>query len=821
MINKILPFFCFLVICFSFVDNAAGRVLTGDEVWQGKVTLADDVLVPAGLTLTIKPGTIIKVRPAEDTKIDPEYLSHRTEILVRGSLLALGTTAKPISFTALADDNGNSWAGIIVDDGQVDLAHCRINDAQNGLYVLKGKVSISDTSLSKNHYGLIAHGAGAKVDLRRTVIKNNDYGLFSFNNAGIKRQDVEISHNRKKDFWSSAAAFVKISPKVYELPALKLTKVYKNETINGFVIWHDRVRVEGQVRVAPKGRLVIMPGTVVEFTKRDSNGDAIGENGILAQGGFIAKGTPKRPIIFRSAEANPAMGDWDAINILGSDQSRNLIEFCQIEDAYRALHFHFSNVAVDNVILRHNYRGLQFQESLVEIRNCQFYRNKSAVQCRDSEGSFKNNQIFDNINGVSLFRQNLIVSDNLIANNSRDGLRVREGETVVGKNMMVGNRFGMLVSDAVFGRFDDNLLAGNLENGLSLRNIDHLKISGNAVLGNGLNGITVRDSRGEILGNQVADNGERGMAIMSFVGTVSGNNIVDNGLYGMGLDGGDNISASGNWWGEADMAQTIYDRHDDPGLGLVTYEPQEKSPLTYTWPVSEVPIDLAWSGVLQIPEVVTVNTGETLTVKPGTEVEFAKTAGLYVSGVIQGQGQADKRISFTSIAKSGPEDWGEITLNHALGSYFHYCDFRYASWGIHCHYTNLDVDFCRFLDSGGGFRFRSGPVEIKNTLFARNHIGLRAFMVTADIHHNSFNENEMAIFVRKKGSGIKIHHNNFINNERYNIRVGDFDEEDVDARYNWWNGDNELDKIFDGRRDASLGKVIYEPELKEAVKLKF
>ena len=61
------------------------------------------------------------------------------------------------------------------------------------------------------------------------------------------------------------------------------------------------------------------------------------------------------------------MGDWDSINIMNSDKAQNLIEFCQIEDAYRGLHFHFSHVTVADSIIRNNYRGIQFQESVVEI----------------------------------------------------------------------------------------------------------------------------------------------------------------------------------------------------------------------------------------------------------------------------------------------------------------------------------------------------------------------------------------------------------------------------------------------------------------------
>ncbi len=797
--------------------GAAARVLTANEVWKGVVELKEDVLVPAGLVLTILPGTRIQVWAAEDTKIKPEFLSHRTEILVRGTLRAAGTKAAPIVFAPGGPPGGGRWSGIIVDGGEVGLRFCRLSGAQNGIYVLRGMVKAVNLTMKDNIYALIASGGKARLELTKAVITGNEYGLSIFNKALVRRSQTEISHNLRRDVWHSNTPHVVITPGIYTLADdLPLRRVYKNETIKGTTIWRDRVRITGQVRIAPKARLIIMPGTVVEFTRRDTNGDGIGENGILAQGEFIAKGTPRSPIIFRSAEKKRGRGDWDAINILGSDRSRNLIEFCQIEDAYRGLHFHFANVAVSNTILRHNYRGLQFQESLVEIRDCQFYDNKSAVQARDSEVYFNNNQVFANINGVNFFRQNLTAHDNIFANNQWDGLRIREGEAVIERNVMAGNRFGLLVANAVFGRFSHNLLAANLENGLSLRNTDSLTVSANAVLNNGLNGISIRDTRGEISGNLVAGNGERGIGIRSFSGAIKGNNIVANGVYAIGLTASGDVRAVDNWWGGADMARAVFDKHDNPALGLVSYKPAAPAPFVFTWPLARVPFDLSWYGLIRLTKDVTVPRGAALSIVPGTTVQLAKGVGMEVYGQIKGQGRPDGRIRFTSVGRKAPNSWGEIMLDRAMGSFFNFCDFEYAAWDIHCHFTNLIMNHCRFLNSYGGFRFRSGPVEIENSLFEGNHIGLRALIMMADIHNNTFKNNEMAIFIRRKGSGIKIHHNNFIDNRRYDIRVGDFDAEDVDARYNWWQGKTRPDKIFDGRRDPELGRVIYEPvELKK------
>ena len=58
-------------------------VVNGDMQLSGRVVLAGDMLVPVGSRLTIAAGTVVTVRPSAATKIDPEFLSSQTELLVR------------------------------------------------------------------------------------------------------------------------------------------------------------------------------------------------------------------------------------------------------------------------------------------------------------------------------------------------------------------------------------------------------------------------------------------------------------------------------------------------------------------------------------------------------------------------------------------------------------------------------------------------------------------------------------------------------------------------------------------------------------------
>jgi nitrous oxidase accessory protein NosD len=816
-----------LILLLMLLPGAApAQVLVENTFWQGEVRLEEDLLVPAGVTLTVAAGTRILVQSADNTKIDPEYLSHQTEILIRGRLLVKGTADGRVRFLSADGPAPSRWAGIIVDGGEVNLHGGDLQDAEAALTVVAGKVELDHCRLTGNRYGLVAQSEQAIVAAEATRIEKNDYGLMVFDGATVKLGNGSgASDNAKTDNFSGRRAPVVLpadaTPSKTERPR-PVTAVYRDEALPGTTIWKGRILIDGQVRIPPVSRLIILPGTVVEFSKKDTNADGIGENGLQIQGQLIAKGTPEAPIIFRSGEKEPHRGEWDSINILGSDLAQSLLEYCRIEDGYRGLHFHFSNVAVNHLSLRNNYRGAQFQESLVVVNGSHFSENKSAIQARDSEVSFTNNVIADNLNGANFYRLELIATGNTFAGNLWDGLRVRECRARVSTNLLAGNRMGLLLSDATSGSFTGNVLSGNLESGLLLRDTGEMAVTANAVTANGITGISLRNTGAAITGNLIAGNGERGVGVTSFSGTFTANNLTGNGKYGVGLDGPGDLEASGNWWGNSDLAREIYDRHDEPGLGEVRYAPQLAKPVPFTWPLATVASDALWAGEIRASALLTVPLGVTLTVRPGTTCRFdSEASGLMVLGRLLAEGRPEARIVFTSLAEAAPSDWAGVSLERAVGSRIANCDFRFAEWGLHIHFVPMTITGCRFLNNDGGIRFRSGPMLLTHSLFRGNRIGLRAYLGRMEITENEFVNNEIAIFVREEGKGVAIHRNNLHGSERYNLRLGDFEKEDVDARENWWGGTAPLETIFDGRTEPYIGKVIYEPFLSEPVKLDF
>lgn len=833
---------CILVVLL-FPPVSTGETLIKDAVWSGEVSVNDDILIPEGVTLTILPGTKVNIEPSDRTKTDPEYLSSLTEITLRGRLNVEGSEGHQVVFHV--KDSPDRWAGIIIDGGTADIKWCAIRNAETGIHIFKGVLQIRDSVSTGNRYGLAAQGVQSLVQMENTRITGNDYGVFELNGAKINYGNSFVEGNRKRDLYLYGAidkdaltsrkktgdagkvharddrSCLRTSPDIienYTVPHKEITKRYEDQALLEDTVWRGRIEISGLIRVPEKVRLIIVPGTVIEFTKKDTNGDGIGENGLLMQGVLIAKGTRDNPIIFRSAELSRSMGDWDAINIMNSDGAQNLVEYCRIEDAYRGLHFHFSNVMVQGSVLSNNYRAIQFQESAVEMKGNYIFNNKSGVKGRDSEIAFADNYIYNNINGVNFFRSSLSASNNKILGNMNEGFKIREGAAVVRENIIDCNRSGLMVNDSFYGRFSGNVITNNFETGVALKDSDNVDLSGNFIQGSGFNGVNILSSGAVIKDNVISDNGERGIGIQSFTGTITENSITGNSIYAIENEGASNISAPENWWGDGNTDDTIYDKGDEQGRGKVDYLPAKKGPVNYTWPVRTVLSNITWNNSIDIRDQVEVRSGKTLTIAPGTKVFFSKGAGMKISSArFSAAGEKNRRITFTSLERGDGSLWDEILLEHADGSMISYCDFEYATWGVHSHFTVLKVNNSRFIRNQGGMRFRSGPVEITGSLFKENGIGIRAFMANALIEKNNIYGNETGIFVREGGGGLTIRRNNIYSNTNYNIRAGDFNTEDVNAKENWWGTANPAATIFDARREPGIGTVVFEPVLTERV----
>ncbi len=226
---------------------------------------------------------------------------------------------------------------------------------------------------------------------------------------------------------------------------------------------------------------------------------------------------------------------------------------------------------------------------------------------------------------------------------------------------------------------------------------------------------------------------------------------------------------------------------------------------------------VVWSGTVQVKKTYTVSKGKTLEIRPGSRILFAKGTSLLVLGTLKAVGRKGEEIVFTSADKSTAGSWHELKFDSAGASVLAHCIIENATWGLHSHFTRLLLNACTISKSEVGLRFQGGPLTISNCHFIGNRIGLRSYQGVAQISESDFTDNEIGIFVREKGSGLKISRSNLYRNSAYNIRIGDFNNEDVEATENWWGEGDPAVTLFDARNEPDIGHVLFEPFSKERI----
>ncbi|TFG86395.1 MAG: hypothetical protein E4H17_04185 [Gemmatimonadales bacterium] len=151
----------------------------GDLVWVGTVTMTGDVLILAGGSLTIRPGTEVRVVPAEGTQIDPEYFSSLTELLVRGRLQIEGTAEAPVRFVIVERPELEeiAWAGITFDTADGTIRHAEIERAETGVRCVGSAAEITDSLIRRCRYGIIAQ-AGSHGKILDNRLADGEGGVF-------------------------------------------------------------------------------------------------------------------------------------------------------------------------------------------------------------------------------------------------------------------------------------------------------------------------------------------------------------------------------------------------------------------------------------------------------------------------------------------------------------------------------------------------------------------------------------------------------------------------------------------------------------------
>ncbi len=180
-----------------YLRTTHSGTLQGGETWAGTRLheINGDLIVPAGATLVINAGAVIKFAPLKGISVQPT-----------GRLIANGSVAQPIVFTSYRDDsvggdsNGDGsssapapgdWAAISADGGEIVLNHCVVAygaGTPSGGYE-RGAGAIRNQPSSALHMNACAVrdamwegvcGLGGVINLTNCVIRSCDRAIMAY-----------------------------------------------------------------------------------------------------------------------------------------------------------------------------------------------------------------------------------------------------------------------------------------------------------------------------------------------------------------------------------------------------------------------------------------------------------------------------------------------------------------------------------------------------------------------------------------------------------------------------------------------------------------
>ncbi len=151
--------------CYALTGSGS---LTEDETWSGLIEIAGDVTVPAGFTLTIKQGSLIR-------------FPTNAGLHIHGRLNVTGTDKDPITFTSSSTSPGRgSWSGIYFYDSSLDVSvidHGVIEYASRGLWCNKAHPALRNSLLANNLIGVYLSDSSSLI-IGCIIRDNQEHGIY-------------------------------------------------------------------------------------------------------------------------------------------------------------------------------------------------------------------------------------------------------------------------------------------------------------------------------------------------------------------------------------------------------------------------------------------------------------------------------------------------------------------------------------------------------------------------------------------------------------------------------------------------------------------
>ena len=743
-------------------DIPNGTVWTNTEVQQ----IVGDVRVPAGATLTIQPGTMIKFNNFAGI-----------DLLIEGRLLASGTAAQPIVFTSFRDDTGLD--GVL---GNGDDQDSNANGPSNGnngdwnavQFLAGGTGSVLD------HVQVRYGGSGASAALVASVsltLTNSVVRNSSTSGVRIQTSNPTLTTNTFEN--NSVAA---ISMNLASNPAISGVTVTNNGANalildsgslvgNGF--WNDPdivYRLTGDVTVPAGSTLTVGAGQIVKF--RFLAGDDL-----VVDGTLNADGTPAQPIIFTADQDDSAGGDtnnngisvgshgyWNAIQ-LRAGSSGHILDNVEIRFGgagnSAALVASVPMTLTNSVVRNSSTSGVRLQTSNSTLSSNTFQNNLTAAISMDLASNPAISGVTVTSNGANAL---ILDSGSLVGNgfwNDPDIVyrltgpvtvpagsiltvgagQVVKRRTYLGDDLLVN---GTLIADGtpsqpiIFTSFEDDTAGGDSNNNGSASlpgdgTLGAIKFSNTSVT-NVMDYVDVRYGGYNNAAAVIVDGGALTMT----------NSVMRNcGTSGLRIQASNPTLTSNTFRGNATAAISM-DLASNPAISGVTVTGNGANALILDGG------NLVGNGFWNDPDIVyrmtgavTVPVGSTLTIGAGQIVKGRVYLGddLIVNGTLIADGTASQRIIFTSMQDDTVGGDSNNDFNASLPGDGTVGVIKFSNTSTRNVMDNVEVRY-------GGYGFAAavivdgGAVTLTNSMVRNSGLaGLRVQSARPTVTSNVFEHN--------------------------------------------------------------------------------
>jgi flagellar hook assembly protein FlgD len=312
--KRIAPILALLFTIPAFADTSVSGNIGTNTTWttagspyilNGNVTIGG----PAGPTLTIQPGVVVKGNGGSQILVG--YYDN-------GALVANGTAAQPIVFTANGSTAAGFWYGLrfgpIAGSPASSLAYATVEYGGSAFYALGGITILAASPLLDHVTSRVHQYAGIKIEngtptiASSSVRDNAGHGIY-LTGGGATLSDVALVAN------SGVAVSAPAASQFSGMTGLSATGngtnavEYRSGTISANRTWQTSAIpyvVTGDVFVEGTAApvLTIAAGNTIRFNSGGQIAVNYGNNG-----GLAANGTASAPIVF-TANGSTAAGYW-------------------------------------------------------------------------------------------------------------------------------------------------------------------------------------------------------------------------------------------------------------------------------------------------------------------------------------------------------------------------------------------------------------------------------------------------------------------------------------------------------------------------------